>query len=222
MNCRTRWAIIFLAGFMVAGCAKDSVGPTTPKLTVAADQVPPYRGSYRLPVVGSWYVHRTHYGHKGDQAYAVDLVKRGRKRNRNRSNDAYPSYEQVIVADGPGVVVTAVDGVHDNQPGVVNGYDAHGNFVVIDHRNGEYSLFAHLIPGTVRVKVGQVVAMGDVLGRCGNSGRSTMPHLHWQIMNGPYANRAKGVEVRHLPYLRNGDLSREALQQGDIVEAVDR
>jgi murein DD-endopeptidase MepM/ murein hydrolase activator NlpD len=171
-------------------------------------------------VLGDWRVHRTHYGARNDQAYALDLVlDDDLPRGRERQNSDYPSYNQPIVADAPGIVVIAVDGVPDNPPGVVNKYDQHGNYVVIDHQNGEFSLMAHLIPGSVRVRAGQAIGAGVEIGRCGNSGNTTMPHLHWQVMTNANANLARGVAPRFVPYDRNGGASVDLPQRGDRLEA---
>jgi murein DD-endopeptidase MepM/ murein hydrolase activator NlpD len=168
--------------------------------------------------VGTWRVHRTHYGAKNDQAYALDLVFIDeRSRRRARTNQEFSCYNVPVVADAPGVVVIAVDGIPENEPGVPNRYDMHGNYVVIDHQNGEYSLMAHLIPGTLTVRAGQRVNAGSELGRCGNSGHSTMPHLHWQVMSHPNASVARGVVPRLLPYDRNGAPSTEMPQPGDLL-----
>ena len=177
---------------------------------------------YRMPVVGLWRVHRTHYGAKNDQAYALDLVEHTNEtfaRKAKRTNADYASYGKPIVADAPGVVVIAVDGIPDNEPGVVNRYDMHGNFVVIDHENGEYSLMAHLIPGSLTVRRGQRVEAGSQLGLCGNSGQSTHPHLHWQVMNNANASVAQGVPPRYLPYERNGEATEALPDRGDTVES---
>ncbi len=100
-----------------------------------------------------------------------------------------------------------------------NFYDLHGNFVVIDHENGEYSLMAHLIPGSLTVRKGQRVEAGSQLGLCGNSGQTNMPHLHWQVMNNAQAHLAKGVPPRYLPYERNGSTTESLPDRGDIVES---
>jgi hypothetical protein len=200
--------------FLVACGGGSSQPPTTPlPFQTAAGSV-----FYRLPVVGNWRVHRTHYDARNDQAYALDLVIDAPMPRSTRNTD-HPSYNQPIVADAPGIVVTAVDGVPDNVPGSVNRYDMHGNYVVIDHQNGEYSLFAHLIPGSLRVRPGMFVAAGTEVGRCGNTGHSTAPHLHWQVMSHPDANQARGIAPRYAPYERNGNLSSELPQKGDRLES---
>lgn len=208
---------VLVVALSLSACARGK-GPQRP--AIAAGQS--YRGGYRLPVEGEWKVHRTHYGARNDQAFAVDLVKVGRlpKNQRQKPLTDFPSWNQPIVADGPGVVAIVVDGVPDNRPGVVNGYHAHGNYVVIDHLNGEFSLFAHFVKDTIKVRPGQRIGMGELLGYCGNSGRSTMPHLHWQVMSHYEPHLAKARKIRHITYERNGRPSRAALQKGDVVRAV--
>lgn len=204
---------------LTAGC--DRGGPEHPAPVVPhGGSLPAYMGGFRLPVEGRWRVHRTHYANEGAQSSALDLVLDEPLPKRGSPLGDYPSYGRNIVADAPGMVVIAVDGIPDNPQGVINGYDAHGNYVVIDHGDGTFSLFAHIIPGTVRVRVGQLVAMGQPLGLVGNSGRTSMPHLHWQVMDGPFAHQAKGVPIRYLPYERNGEVTTRRPDKGDKVQAV--
>src|SRR6185437_10199900 len=73
---------------------------------------------------------------------------------------------------------------------------AGGNFVALDIGFHRYALYGHLIPGSLKVKVGDSVKRGQVLGRLGNSGNSTEPHLHFQIADAPSFLLANG-----LPYL---------------------
>jgi murein DD-endopeptidase MepM/ murein hydrolase activator NlpD len=178
---------------------------------------------YRLPVVGTWRVQRTHVGNSRDQAYAFDMympTPEGKAYSgAGRRNIDYPAYGQPIVADAPGVVVIAVDGIPDNEPGVVNSYDQHGNYVVIDHRNGEFSLMAHLSPGSLRVRPGQYVNTGAELGLCGNSGHTTNPHLHWQVMDNANASIARAVLQRYQPYQRNGQMYNGMPDRGDSITA---
>jgi len=70
-----------------------------------------------------------------------------------------------------------------------------GNYVVLDHGSGEFSLYAHLRQGSVPVEIGDTVAAGDVIGRVGNTGHSTEPHLHFQMMDGPDPLSANGLPV---------------------------
>jgi murein DD-endopeptidase MepM/ murein hydrolase activator NlpD len=68
-----------------------------------------------------------------------------------------------------------------------------GNYIIIDYGNNIYAFFAHLQTGSVKVKEGQDVKKGEVLGQLGHSGNSTAPHLHFHLMDSPDFFNAKGV-----------------------------
>ena len=94
------------------------------------------------------------------------------RRNRfHQGVDIAVAYGHDVKAAADGIVSFA---------GVQNGY---GNTVVIDHEGGRQTRYAHLSQELVRA--GDVVSEGQVLGKSGNSGRSTGPHLHFEmLMNG--------------------------------------
>ncbi|HEX2660814.1 MAG TPA: M23 family metallopeptidase, partial [Polyangia bacterium] len=73
---------------------------------------------------------------------------------------------------------------------------APGNYVVEQLDDGRFALYAHMRPGSPRVKVGDRVRRGQVLGLVGNSGNSTGPHLHFHITDGPSPLGSNG-----LPYV---------------------
>ena len=68
-----------------------------------------------------------------------------------------------------------------------------GNMLVIDIGGGRYVFYAHLQPGSLKVKVGDKVKTGDVLGQLGNTGNSDAPHLHFHVMDGPSPLDAHGL-----------------------------
>jgi murein DD-endopeptidase MepM/ murein hydrolase activator NlpD len=70
-----------------------------------------------------------------------------------------------------------------------------GNHVVEDIGGGLYAGYAHMIPGTVTVKAGERVHRGQVLGRLGNSGNSSEPHLHIQVCDAPTFLICEGVPM---------------------------
>ena len=74
-----------------------------------------------------------------------------------------------------------------------------GNYCLISGHPG-VALYAHLRFGSITVTTGAHVATGQVLGRVGNSGNSTMPHLHFHVMDGPDPSTARGVPVSILDY----------------------
>jgi len=76
---------------------------------------------------------------------------------------------------------------------------AAGNRVVVDIGEGRFAFYAHMQPGSVRVKVGDKVKTGQVLGLLGNSGNTDTPHLHFHVMDGPSPLVSNG-----LPYVFTG------------------
>ncbi len=76
-----------------------------------------------------------------------------------------------------------------------------GNHVVLELADGAgFVLLAHLRAGSVRVRQGEAVAAGDVLGECGNSGNSTQPHVHVQVMDAADARVARGLPMAFRGY----------------------
>ncbi|MFC5970605.1 M23 family metallopeptidase [Halomarina salina] len=103
--------------------------------------------------------------------------------------DDYYAFGEPVVAPAGGTVVATKDGLRDHpRPGTGwtdwRTWDGRGNHVVVDH-GGEYSLLAHLQEGSVAVEPGDQVDVGQEVGRCGNSGNSTEPHLHYQLQDTP-------------------------------------
>lgn len=72
----------------------------------------------------------------------------------------------------------------------------HGNHVIIDHGNGEFSLIDHMQKDSVKVEVGNEVARGTVLGNIGNSGDSGSPHIHYGLQNGIDGRNSEGLPSR--------------------------
>ena len=93
-----------------------------------------------------------------------------------------------------GEIVLVVDGVEDNVPGELNPIYVPGNTVIIKTVNNEYLFFAHFKQHSIKVRQGQKVKQGEILGLCGNSGNSSEPHLHFHIQNVKDMNVATGVK----------------------------
>lgn len=138
--------------------------------------------------------------------YALDWKKYG-KDGKSWSGDqrdvrAYHAYGEKTVAVADGTVVTAQDGYPDNIPRTPAGFEpavpvtmesVAGNRVVIDIGGGQFAYYAHLQPGSVRVKAGDRVKRGQVVGRVGNSGDARQPHLHFQLTNNPDIMASEGL-----------------------------
>jgi murein DD-endopeptidase MepM/ murein hydrolase activator NlpD len=94
-----------------------------------------------------------------------------------------------------------------------------GNYVMIDHGQQEYSFYAHLQPGSVRVHVGDQVKAGEVIGKLGSSGNSTEPHLHFHVCDNSDPLMCAGIPVNFSNVtVQWADLPRP-IQSGDIVIA---
>jgi murein DD-endopeptidase MepM/ murein hydrolase activator NlpD len=136
--------------------------------------------------------------------------------------EQYYCWDRPVLAAGEGLVVEVVSNIPDNIPGTVNPDKLYGNHVLIDHGNGEVSLVAHLEKGSTPVKRGQMVHAGEVIGRCGNSGNSTEPHLHFQLMTGRRYLKAFGLPAQFENYLADGKrVIRGEPHRGQMVEPID-
>ncbi|WP_164992365.1 M23 family metallopeptidase [Streptomyces sp. L2] len=141
----------------------------------------------RFPLEGTWYVVHgggrliNHHAPFPEQRGAVDLTGLGRygtRSARDRADvTAYAAYGRPVFAPCRGRVVSAGDGIEDQRPGAVRRQPLYGNHVFID-TGREIVKLAHLRPGSLRVRAGDEVEAGQLLGEVGNSGNSTEPHLH--------------------------------------------
>ncbi|MEC4016348.1 M23 family metallopeptidase [Streptomyces sp. H27-D2] len=68
-----------------------------------------------------------------------------------------------------------------------------GNYILLDLGNGVHTGFAHLRRGSLRVTVGDSVTAGQEIAECGNSGNTSEPHLHFQLMDGSDVMTARGL-----------------------------
>ncbi len=159
-----------------------------------------------LPFKGEWTVfwggdkpEVNHHIGNPSQRRALDILKYGPDgktfKNEGKALTDYFAYGQDVVAVADGTVLTVIDGVPDSVPGVLNPYAAIGNAVTIEHEGHVYSVYAHLVPNKIKVKVGAKVKRGDLLGQCGNSGNSSEPHIHFQVQDGPRFESAWGIEL---------------------------
>jgi murein DD-endopeptidase MepM/ murein hydrolase activator NlpD len=119
-----------------------------------------------------------------------------------KDNKNYQAYGADVLAVAGATVAVTKDGIPENVPGEnsqavpITMETVAGNHIILDLGGGNYCMYAHLQPGSLKVKVGDKVKRGQVIGLLGNSGNSTEPHLHFQVMDGPSPLGAEG-----LPYL---------------------
>lgn len=150
----------------------------------AVELVFPLRaGTYYVAQGGSSAVLNHHHPSR-TQRYALDLVRLGRFGARARG--LYPARltDYVIFGDTlfspcAGRIVQAVDGRADLRPPATDTLALAGNHVVIRHQTESVNIvLAHLLRGSLLVRSGDLVELGQAIGRVGNSGNTTEPHLH--------------------------------------------
>ncbi|GGV39773.1 M23 family metallopeptidase [Streptomyces spectabilis] len=168
----------------------------------------------------------SHGTHSLGQTYAIDITAEGDESGKDarpgfswlwpvaRRNRAYPAFGAPLLAVADATVVHAEDGQRDHLSrtsllgllyfffveAAVRGAGpvrrVVGNHVVLDLGDGTHAMYAHVRRGSLAVRVGDRVRVGQAIGQCGNSGNTTEPHVHFQLMDGPDIDTARGVPFR--------------------------
>ncbi|YCA46428.1 M23 family metallopeptidase (plasmid) [Bacillus sp. JZ8] len=159
-----------------------------------------------MPIKGEWFVFwgganeliNYHYAYE-NQRYAYDLVKiqeGSSYQNSQIQNENFYAFNEEIIAPADGKVVKILDRIKDNIPGEMDTKNLAGNYVIIEHTKKEYSLLAHLKKNSIQVKIGEFVKEGQYIGKCGNSGNSSEPHLHFQVMDSSNLESGNSLRIR--------------------------
>lgn len=184
--------------------------------------------SYTLPFKGVWWVGNggpdastSHSWHLVGQRYAYDFLitdESGKTyRHNGRRLEDYYAFGAPVLAPADGVVVAVQNRHHDCPwPGVLDpfAWSILGNYVLIRHADNEYSLLAHLRRGSVKVRPGDRVLRGQIVGECGNSGNSSEPHLHFQVQDHPNFFLAASLPVRYSRWCRVKGEDRQQVEEG--------
>lgn len=173
--------------------------------------------------------------------FAADFIytdeQGGEYRGDPRHVENWYSYGKPIYAPGWGTVVSTANDIPDNwfedekatrigHPKLPKGKDPLdiGNYVLIDHGNGEFSLLVHMKPGSVQVKQGDRVAQGQEIGQIGFAGDAIFPHLHYSLLEGPRDTKDWGLpmyfsQFRRIYGARSVPVARGPVNSGDFVES---
>ena len=158
-----------------------------------------------LPFIGEWNVSQGYNGkitHLGDWSKALDFVIVDSKSNTYReptsaregfTRENFYCYNKEIYSPYDGYVYDIINTVEENDVGEINTEYNWGNSIIINHLNGLFSQISHIKKDSFDVFIGQYITKGTYLARCGNSGRSPEPHIHFQLQTTPIAG-AKTLE----------------------------
>jgi len=151
------------------------------------------------------------------ERYAIDFVQLDDK-NKIASGpidklSSYAFFGREIYSVANGAVVAMADDRPEQVPGKLpEGIPlqmALGNYVVVDIGEGRFAFYAHMQPGSLRVKPGDKVTTGQVLGLLGNSGNTDAPHLHFHVMDGASPLLSNGLPYAFTSFTGEGRVTDE-------------
>lgn len=135
------------------------------------------------------------------ERFAIDWSKVGPNGDSHHDeislNENWWGYGEPIHAVADGEVTQVVDGIPENTPRVlpklVTLDNIAGNYIIVCISPNRYVTYAHLQPGSIRVKLHDHISRGAVIGRLGNSGQATAPHLHLQLTDNNSVLQSEGL-----------------------------
>jgi len=217
--------------------------PVTAVSDKLSEIVPPLRGKNWVAISGpsNSSVHRRSMQvfdgtPRIAQRYAIDWVRLGDSgktyHDGRGKNSNYYSYGAEVLAIANGAVVEVKDGIPENTPPAdskdgtppevklaveMTMETVIGNHIILDLGGGVYAMYAHMQPGSIRVKLGDRVTPGQVIGLLGNSGHAGEPHLHFQLMNRGSSLNSEGLPYYFPAFKLIGRISGDS--EGQVTEA---
>lgn len=154
------------------------------------------------------------------ERFAIDLVQLrpdGRLYAGDQSRlESYAFFGTPVYAVADGTVVNLYDKAVEQVPGRpatgITPEDIGGNMLVIDIGGGNFAFFAHLKPGSLRVRLGDHVTRGQVIALLGNTGNSDAPHLHFHVMDGKSPLDANGKPYEFRRFVGQGVLDDDSAE----------
>ena len=138
------------------------------------------------------------------QRFAYDFISR-KVKNEGKNLEDYESFGSEVIAPADGIISQVIDGSVDVPIGEADGFVLTGNMIVIDHKNGEWSVLAYLKQNSIKLKAGDKVKQGDLLGLCGNSGNTSEPHIHLHLQDHALMYKATGLQAQFAKIIVDGE-----------------
>jgi hypothetical protein len=163
------------------------------------------------------------------ERFAIDFVQLGANGSLvdgdPTKNESFGYFGDEVYAAAPGKVVSSQDDQPEGTPGQLppgqTVQTAGGNYLVIDIGHGRYAFYAHMQPGSQKVKIGDTVKTGQPIGLLGNTGNSNAPHLHFHIMDGPSPLLSNGLPFVFTKFTGEGVVTDEQALESLQVAPVD-
>lgn len=187
--------------------------------------------SLALPFKGVWIIgnggrdpeKNNHFNADGNrpksQRFAYDFA--GKHTGEGKSLEDYEAFGSEVIVPADGIISQVVDGSVDVSIGETDRFVFTGNMVVINHENDEWSVLAHFKHNSIRVKVGDKVKQGDLLGLCGNTGNTSEPHVHYHLQDNALMHRATGLPAQFAMIKVDGELKENyEPERGQRVENI--
>jgi murein DD-endopeptidase MepM/ murein hydrolase activator NlpD len=186
------------------------------------------RTKLSFPLKGEWTIYQggpmvseNEHAATANERFAYEMVQlnAGQMFTKNgATNEEWFAFGQPVLADANGTVVTVMNNYVDNAPYHPDAEGKHGNVVVIDHGDGEFSVLSHLKNSSVTVKSGDRVKAGEKIAAVGNSGDSQFPRLEYSLQNSADLNGSQGLPAAFDHLRVNGRHAKDVeLVRGDVV-----
>ena len=191
-----------IAGMIITPISNNFKLPSMENYTLKGDYILPFNGKWTV-VNGGTSKALSHAWSILPQRYAYDFIvvdDDGKSYSGDKKSvNNYYCYGKDIIAPADGVVVKLIDKHKDSFVDGINAYcdssRIEGNSITIKHNDSEYSVIAHILRGSFSVQIGEKVKQGDIIAKCGNTGNSSEPHIHFQLQAGKNFFLSAGLPV---------------------------
>ena len=190
-----------------------------------------YRDKTKLsfPLRGEWMIYQggrmvseNEHATSTNERFAFEMVQLNANQmftKNGATNEEWFAFGQPVLADANGTTVMVMNDYADNAPYHPDVNAKRGNVVVIDHGDGEFSVYSHLKHASATVKIGDHVKAGEKIAEVGNSGDTQFPRLQYSLQNSADLKGSEGLPATFERLKVNGKHAKNVeLVRGDLVE----